>query len=304
MVPARNENITATSLGATINAGAGGDTVTINAGLTTTRSWTVDLGSDSTTDKIVFTHAALGIGDNTVATVSNFIVANDKVAVMLGAAAVADGNFQPVTVGNTNISAGTEVVELAINNASFVTTSLTDDANGGEIIDDIIVAATNGIATGTYTFIVYSSTNVSTANAGNCTVDITDNTNPESGGITVEHIMTLNGVGFGNLADANFVAAVDPLVLDLGASGIHFSSLADGVHFDINADGISDQLAWTAGEDGILAYDMDGSGLIENGSELFTPYFAGGKFADGLAALASLNINGDSVIDGADSGLL
>ena len=78
-------------------------------------------------------------------------------------------------------------------------------------------------------------------------------------------------------------------MLDLGAPGISFTSLGNGVQFDMNGDGVPGQVAWTTGEDGILAYDLNGSGTIENGSEIFSPYFAGGHFADGLAALASLD---------------
>ena len=69
----------------------------------------------------------------------------------------------------------------------------------------------------------------------------------------------------------------DPIILDLGAPGISFTPLDDGVQFDINADGTLDQVAWTAGDDGILAYDLDLSGKIENGAEIFTPQFAGGS---------------------------
>ncbi|MDE5452826.1 VWA domain-containing protein [Bradyrhizobium sp. CSA112] len=94
---------------------------------------------------------------------------------------------------------------------------------------------------------------------------------------------------------------VDPIVLDLGAHGISFSSISDGVQFDINGDGAQDQTAWTGdGQDGILALDLDGSGRIESGNELFTPNFNGGHFADGIAALASLDGNHDGVIDTGD----
>ena len=180
-----------------------------------------------------------------------------------------------------------------------MTSSLTDDANGGAI-ETIIAAATNGIALGNYTFIIYSNT-TGTADAGVYTVNITDSTDPTSSGMTVEHIMTLNGVGYGNLADGNFVQTSDPIVLDLGNSGLAFSTQENGVQFDINGDGVKDQVAWTAnGEGGILALDVNGSGKIENGNELFTPNFAGGHFASGIAALASLDTNHDGVIDSHD----
>ncbi len=134
-------------------------------------------------------------------------------------------------------------------------------------------------------------------------VNILDSSAPNSdtSDMVVEHIMTLNGVGFGNLVDANFVASADPIILDLGTPGISFSSLNNGVTFDINGDGTLDQVAWTASNDGILAYDVNGSGTIENGTEIFTPNFAGGNYASGLAALATLDSNGDGVIDSTDS---
>lgn len=95
----------------------------------------------------------------------------------------------------------------------------------------------------------------------------------------------------------------DPIVLDLGTSGVSFTSLQNGVSFDINGDGVTDRVAWTAGNDGILAFDVNGNGTIDNGNELFTPNFAGGHYASGLAALVSLDSNGDGVIDSADAAL-
>ena len=61
-------------------------------------------------------------------------------------------------------------------------------------------------------------------------------------------------------------------------------------------------MAWTTGEDGILALDLDGSGTIDNGTEIFTPSFAGGNHVGGLAALATLDTNADGLIDSADAG--
>ena len=64
---------------------------------------------------------------------------------------------------------------------------------------------------------------------------------------------------------------------------------------------MADQTAWTAGEDGILAVDLDGNGTIDNGNEIFTPSFGSGGHSSGLAALATLDSNDDGVIDSADS---
>ena len=94
--------------------------------------------------------------------------------------------------------------------------------------------------------------------------------------------------------------AGDPIVLDLGNPGISFTSLEDGVLFDINGDGTRDQVAWTNGEDGLLVMDLDGSGNIEDGREVFSPVFDGGNYIDGLEALATLDTNGDGMIDAND----
>jgi len=113
-------------------------------------------------------------------------------------------------------------------------------------------------------------------------------------------LIDLAGVTIGNLGSL-MGARIDPIILDLNHDGIALSSLRDGVQFDINADGVKDHMAWTAGHDGILAIDLDGSGRIENGTEIFSPDFAGGHFADGLAALAALDGNHDGRIDSTDA---
>ena len=112
-------------------------------------------------------------------------------------------------------------------------------------------------------------------------------------------LVELQGVTLTNL-NTLIGGAVDPIVIDLDHNGYKFSSLGDGVQFDINADGNPDQIAWNTSNDGILAYDLDGSGKIEDGSEMFTPDFGGGSFATGSAALASLDSNGDDMIDSDD----
>ena len=105
---------------------------------------------------------------------------------------------------------------------------------------------------------------------------------------TLDNVATLAQLNAITAADILvYSSAVDPIVLDLNGDGLSFTSIGDGVTFDINADGALDQVAWTG--DGILAYDLDGSGKIENGAEIFTPVFGGGSFADGLNALSSLN---------------
>jgi VCBS repeat-containing protein len=97
--------------------------------------------------------------------------------------------------------------------------------------------------------------------------------------------------------DVELTAPLDPIVLDLGEQGFDLSGITT---FDLTNDGQQETLAWTGGEDGILVMDIDGSGAIESGNEVFSPFFNGGGFDDALAALASLDTNGDGVIDAAD----
>ena len=113
-------------------------------------------------------------------------------------------------------------------------------------------------------------------------------------------LVDLQGVSLTNLSQLITNGQIDPIVLDLGAPGISFTSLGNGVQFDMNGDGQLDQIAWTTGQDGMLAYDLNGSGAIENGKEVFSPNFDQGGYANALAALASLDSNRDGVIDSAD----
>ncbi|WP_189635561.1 VCBS domain-containing protein [Rhizobium grahamii] len=121
------------------------------------------------------------------------------------------------------------------------------------------------------------------------------------------HVATLSNITslaqLGNISASDIVVynnATDPIILDLDHNGVALTTLDQGVQFDINADGHKDQIAWTAGSDGILAYDVDGNGKIDNGSEIFSPHFAGGSYVDGLAALSTLDSNRDGKIDAAD----
>ena len=261
------------------------------------------MGSDAIQDTI--NHNSIGPNfidpsDNTLVSINNFNEANDRIAVTLGVggSSVTGGGFQTISGPAANVGVANGIIEIT----AAPSADLTADGNNGAI-ETIIANATNDFAaTGSYTVIVIL-TDASTANAGIYTVNIIDDTNPGSNGMTVEHVMTLNGVGFGALDSANFTSltVADPIVLDLGEPGLNFSSGANGVQFDINADGAADQVAWTEGDDGILALDLDNSGTIDNGTEMFTPYFAGGNHASGVAALATLDDNADSMIDSSDA---
>ncbi|MCC6778660.1 MAG: hypothetical protein IT537_18865 [Hyphomicrobiales bacterium] len=165
-----------------------------------------------------------------------------------------------------------------IDNGTSISIALTGSAS--------IAAYQTAIATITFA----SSSDDPSTDARRIDVTVNDGTHSSSTATSTINVVAIND------------GSADPIILDLGASGVSFSPLHDGVLFDINGDGSPDQVAWTKGEDGILAYDADGSGSIEDGTEIFSADFAGGHHASALAALASLDTNGDGVLDSADPG--
>ena len=101
-------------------------------------------------------------------------------------------------------------------------------------------------------------------------------------------------------------ASADPLTLDLDGDGIETVGINTNnpILFDHDADGVKTATGWIKGDDGLLVLDRNNNGTIDNGRELFgdsTQLSSGGNAADGFAALADLNSNGDGVIDGADA---
>ncbi|MCV6624820.1 MAG: Ig-like domain-containing protein, partial [Cellvibrionaceae bacterium] len=97
--------------------------------------------------------------------------------------------------------------------------------------------------------------------------------------------------------------AITPLVLDLDGDGVETLGSEDAIIFDINADGYVDKTGWVAADDGLLVRDINGDGVINDGSELFgaaTTMADGSKAEQGFAALADLDSNGDGVFDSRD----
>lgn len=95
-----------------------------------------------------------------------------------------------------------------------------------------------------------------------------------------------------------------PLILDLDGDGVETTSVTDGTHFDHDANGFAEQTGWAASDDGLLVWDRNGDGRINNGRELFgnnTILKNSSRAADGFQALAEWDDNADGRIDLSDS---
>lgn len=90
-----------------------------------------------------------------------------------------------------------------------------------------------------------------------------------------------------------------PIVLDLDGDG-RVTQTGGYVAFDINADGALDRHHWLDPGDGWLVRDVNGDGLINDGSELFgsaTVLPNGETARDGFEALPSFDRNQDGQLD-------
>jgi hypothetical protein len=96
-----------------------------------------------------------------------------------------------------------------------------------------------------------------------------------------------------------------PLVLDLDGDGVETTNVADGAYFDHDANGFAEQTGWVSSDDGLLVFDRNGDGVINDGKELFgdqTLLKSGSRASNGFQALADLDDNKDGKIDANDSG--
>jgi len=96
-----------------------------------------------------------------------------------------------------------------------------------------------------------------------------------------------------------------PIVLDLDRDGVETTSLASSsAHFDLDANGFAERVGWVSADDGLLVRDINGNGIIDDGTELFgtaTIMPNGALAANGFAALATLDANHDGKVDVSDS---
>ncbi|OGK77851.1 MAG: hypothetical protein A2X52_10105 [Candidatus Rokubacteria bacterium GWC2_70_16] len=104
-------------------------------------------------------------------------------------------------------------------------------------------------------------------------------------------------------AGAQTMAGADPLVLDLDGDGIETRHAAAGASFDHDRSGFAEQSGWVGADDGLLVWDRNGDGRINDGSELFgdqTQLQDGTRAPNGFAALGEWDANADGRIDATD----
>ncbi len=98
--------------------------------------------------------------------------------------------------------------------------------------------------------------------------------------------------------------AGSPIVLDLDGDGVETTNVKDGSYFDHDGNGFAEQTGWAGADDGILVRDINGTGSIDNGKELFGDHTLlgdGTRASNGFQALAELDDNLDGKIDATDA---
>ncbi len=92
------------------------------------------------------------------------------------------------------------------------------------------------------------------------------------------------------IVDDKEILSSKALILDLDGNGVDLSSVKTNgaVYWDIDQDDFQEASAWVAGNDGILAIDKNGDGIINHHGELF---------GNGFSDLHKYDQNSDKILD-------
>ncbi len=87
---------------------------------------------------------------------------------------------------------------------------------------------------------------------------------------------------------------VPPVIIDLDGDGLEFADTLVG--FDIDDDGVLEQMTWAGADDGFLAYDENGNGLIDQRGEIVFTEHAPGAATDLEAIRQAFDSDNDGLL--------
>ncbi|MEX2490603.1 MAG: calcium-binding protein [Nitrospirales bacterium] len=121
--------------------------------------------------------------------------------------------------------------------------------------------------------------------------------NNDTGKGMYEFYQLVFGYMFKAMLGVSLFEGVDPLVLDLDGDGLELTARTNlSPVFDLDGDGFAEQTGWVRPDDGLLAYDQNGNGQIDDITELF-----GSPTTSGFDELAQHDLNADGVINATDA---
>ncbi|MGD9851513.1 MAG: calcium-binding protein [Nitrospirales bacterium] len=121
--------------------------------------------------------------------------------------------------------------------------------------------------------------------------------NNDTGKGLYEFFQLVFGYMYKALLGVSLFEGVDPLVLDLDGDGLELTARTNlSPVFDLDGDGFAEQTGWVRPDDGLLAYDQNANGQIDDIGELF-----GNPTTSGFAELAAHDGNADGVINAQDA---
>lgn len=106
--------------------------------------------------------------------------------------------------------------------------------------------------------------------------------------------------GGDSFSSGSFGGDMGPVVLDLSGQGIRITGLPDShATFDADGNGVPNRIAWTTPDEGLLAFDANGSGTVDQTSELALRQWTPGARTD-LQGLRAFDTNHDGALDAPD----
>ncbi|MBU2648386.1 hypothetical protein KKI24_27015, partial [bacterium] len=127
-----------------------------------------------------------------------------------------------------------------------------------------------------------------------------------SGTVTLTYRVIDSRGAYGEYATASFgyaaTGTAPPLIFDLDGDGVEIDNTVNsGVLFDIDADGQKETMdAWAGSDDGFLAYDANGDGMVNDGVEIVFSGYHPDATTDLQGLALAFDSNADGIFDSND----